>query len=107
MRVSGDTAALPPGADLAVFRIVQEAITNIVKHGSAPATVAVESCNDAITIDAVNAISGRTTTLRSSQHGLISIRERAEIYGGTMTVGKTSDGRFRLHVEFPIHLAAR
>jgi signal transduction histidine kinase len=107
LRVIGDTAALPPGADLAIYRIVQEAVTNIVKHGSPPATVTVRSCNDEITIDAVNAINATITAIRSSQHGLIGIRERAEIYGGTMTAGTTCDGRFRLHVEFPIHLAAR
>lgn len=107
LHVSGDTATLPPGADLAVHRIVQEAITNIVKHGAAPAHVSVECHDDVVTIDAVNAIAGAASSLRSARHGLIGIRERAAVYGGTMSATTTDDGRFQLHVEIPVRQAAR
>jgi signal transduction histidine kinase len=102
--VDGDLTSLPPGLDLAVFRITQEAVTNIVKHGAGPAAVTVRVDARAVEIDTRNTrrTDGRRLPLPSAQHGLLGMRERVHVDGGTMTV--TDDGGvFRLHVRLPAH----
>lgn len=99
--IEGDPTPLPAGLDLAAFRIVQESLTNILKHApGSPAGVRVVYRPEALELDIVN-----ETPIPSMNgsvgHGLIGIRERARLYGGEAAAGPT-DGVFRVSVRLPL-----
>ncbi|GIJ65610.1 sensor histidine kinase [Virgisporangium ochraceum] len=97
LRVSGAARALPVDADVAAFRIVQEALTNSLKHASGPASVSLDWGDDlAITVTSRGLSPGSGTG-----RGLIGIRERAAACGGRANAGPTPDG-FRVHARLPI-----
>jgi signal transduction histidine kinase len=96
-----ETPSLAPGCDLAAYRIVQEALTNTLKHaGRASATVRVAFDYDAVDIeirDTGTAPSHDGTT----GHGLIGMRERARIYGGSVDAGRCPDGGWAVVARLP------
>ncbi|WP_328945976.1 sensor histidine kinase [Streptomyces sp. NBC_00250] len=95
---TGPRADLPPGADLAAFRIVQEALTNVVRHsGSRTARVRVGygSGRLDLTVDDDGPATG--TEAGGSGNGLAGMRERAAALGGTIEAGARPDGGFRVH----------
>ena len=95
-------AELPPGPSLAVYRIVQEALTNVLKHADATrADVRVELVGDALEVEVAD--DGRGVALRRRKgHGLIGMRERATLYGGTLEAGRRADGGFTVRARFPL-----
>ncbi len=96
-----DGNALTPGLSLAAYRIVQEALTNVMKHASATTvTVTVDRHDD--TLDVRIEDDGRGLTRDSGGHGLRGIRERAELYGGTLDVGPSDCGGVRVVAQLPI-----
>ena len=107
LRVEGRPAPLPAGLDLSAYRIVQEALTNVVKHaGPAHAQVmicyrdhevAVEVTDDGRGVGAV-AGDGR----RGTGHGLIGMRERVAAFGGDLEVGPRPGGGFRVAARLPL-----
>lgn len=105
LRLSGLTG-LPDGVGLSVYRTVQEALTNVVKH-AAPARceVIVEACNGEVRIQVTDDGPGTrvlpVSSPHSGAHGLIGIRERAAMYGGTFAAGPCSGGGFRVAVSLP------
>jgi len=106
LRVEGDPAELPGGVDLAAFRIVQEALTNASKHAAgARAEVVVRYESAAVEVEIAD--DGRTaadqvTKTGGTGHGLIGIRERVALYGGTLDAGRRPSGGFRVHARLPI-----
>ncbi|MFF9851716.1 sensor histidine kinase [Streptomyces litmocidini] len=100
---SGPPPVLPPGADLAAFRIVQEALTNVVRHsGSRTARVLVgygSGCLE-LTVDDDGPATG--TEAGGSGNGLAGMRERAAALGGTIEAGARPDGGFRVHAALPL-----
>ncbi|HET8527946.1 MAG TPA: sensor histidine kinase [Gaiellaceae bacterium] len=94
---------LGPGPSLAVYRIVQEALTNVVKHAQATqADVRVAVAGDALEVEVAD--DGRGVPLRRRHgHGLIGMRERATLYGGTLEAGRRSDGGFTIRARFPLN----
>ncbi|GGV00471.1 two-component sensor histidine kinase [Streptomyces litmocidini] len=100
---SGSPPALPPGTDLAAFRIVQEALTNVVRHsGSRTARVLVghgSGCLE-LTVDDDGPATG--TEVGGSGNGLAGMRERAAALGGTIEAGARPDGGFRVHAVLPL-----
>jgi signal transduction histidine kinase len=99
---------LPPAVSRAVYRTVQEALTNIHKHAhGAHATIRMFPVGSALIVEVVNdrpandspALSGR---LPSGGHGLMGVRERAVLLGGTFHAGHTPDGGFRVCVTYPV-----
>jgi signal transduction histidine kinase len=104
--VNLDTDALPaelgPGPALAVYRIVQEALTNVLKHAQATrADVRVAATGDDVEVEVAD--DGRGVLVRRHQgHGLIGMRERAMLYGGTLEAGHGSNGGFTVRVRFPV-----
>jgi signal transduction histidine kinase len=96
LRVRGDARELPLEADVAAFRIVQEALTNSVKHAGNGAVVALD-WSDGLTITVTSTGSHGSG---AGGHGLAGIRERAAACGGHAEAGPTPDG-FRVHVRLP------
>nr|MDA8290353.1 sensor histidine kinase [Actinomycetota bacterium] len=102
--------ALSPSAELSVYRIVQEALTNVVKHaGPAEARVAVTA--DAGTLVVEVADTGRGGAPRadpdgSTHHGIVGMRERVLLFGGTLEVGDRSGGGFAVVARLPLDRVA-
>nr|UYF26246.1 sensor histidine kinase [Nocardiopsis sp. CMB-M0232] len=97
---------LPHGVDLAVFRIVQEALTNIVKHAApARAAVSVTAAAGQVRIDVSDDGPGRPATVRrpgqGPGHGLIGMAERVAVYRGRFDAGPGGDGGFRVTAVLP------
>ena len=93
---------LAPGIDLAAFRIVQEALTNVRKHaGPVETTVTLRYRDDGIALEVVNA-PGATGNGGGSGHGLVGMRERARVYGGTVEAGTDGDGGFAVRARLPV-----
>ena len=105
LRVEGEPAALPTGVDLAAYRIVQEALANTSKHaGDARARVVVRYEPRAVEVEVAD--DGRGTNGHSSGdgsgHGLVGIRERVALYGGTLAIGAGERGGFTVRARLPI-----
>ncbi|WP_435843282.1 sensor histidine kinase [Streptomyces gardneri] len=100
---TGKAAALPPGADLAAFRIVQEALTNVVRH-SGSRTARVEIAHGPARLDLRVDDDGPATGTEAggSGNGLAGMRERAAALGGTIDAGVRPDGGFRVHAVLPL-----
>lgn len=110
LTISGDQRPLPPGIELAAFRIVQEALTNVVKHGgkSATATVELRYTVDALHIEVIDTGRGAVSQLSrtGSGHGLAGMRERVEIYDGQLAAGPRPGGGYRVGVSLPTNTAS-
>ncbi|MFC4115157.1 sensor histidine kinase [Nonomuraea zeae] len=100
---SGEPGSLPPDAEVAVYRITQEALTNIVKHaGATRADIKLAWQDDTLMIDITDDGRGGGTPLPSGGNGLIGIRERAAACGGTAVTGRRTDGPgFQVRVRLP------
>jgi signal transduction histidine kinase len=106
LRVEGDPLQLSPGADMAAYRVVQEALTNSLKHAHGTrATVVVRYDAREVTVevrdDGRGAVSnGRTWD--SGGHGLIGMRERVALYGGKLEAGYGKAGGFAVRARIPV-----
>lgn len=103
--VRGNPPKLPPGTDLAAFRIVQEALTNVVRHsGSRHARVRIESASAGDTLRLLIDDDGPGTGAEAggSGNGLAGMRERAAALGGTIEAGPRADGGFRVLAVLPL-----
>lgn len=100
---SGDGGAVPTPISREGFRVLQEAITNAMRHAvGAPTTVSVAAETTRLAITVVNEHGEDVDPQRSSGgRGLAGIAERVRILGGTVTSGPTPDGGFRVHAELP------
>jgi signal transduction histidine kinase len=94
-------ARLPAGVDLAAYRIAQEAITNAIKHGAGPAKLVVRYRPGELEIELRNLTRERSDDGVGAGHGLIGMRERAVLYGGTLEAGRKG-GEFRVRARLPL-----
>ena len=99
--IDGTPPNLPPGLSLTVFRLAQEALSNSRRHGAGPAQVALRWSSGGLDLEVSNPVAGGARFDRPG-HGLIGMRERAELYGGTFTAGADSDGCWRVDVHLPV-----
>ncbi|MFD4672678.1 sensor histidine kinase [Lentzea sp. NPDC058450] len=100
LEVRGD-AVVPEGIGLSAYRIVQEALTNVVKHAApASCTVLVEVEPDAVRVEVAD--DGPGVRELGVGHGLIGMRERVAVYGGTFSAGPGADGGFRVVASLPV-----
>lgn len=98
--------SLSSGVQLAIYRIVQEGLTNVRKHaGAVPTQLLVVRDGDTLRVEVRNAPSTKEPTASlSTGHGLLGLRERVQAAGGTLDAGATADGGFDLVVRLPLDL---
>ena len=102
LRITGTREAIPAGLDLAAYRIVQEALSNVVKHAAgARAYVHVGYGQDAVEIEISDA-GGAGAAADSGGHGLVGMRERAAIFDGELEAAPTPDGGFAVRARLPL-----
>ncbi|GAA0429450.1 two-component sensor histidine kinase [Acrocarpospora corrugata] len=106
MTVDGDLSGLPEGEQLVIYRIVQEALTNTLKHGGpgARAGVRVEAGRQEIVIRVMDDGRGAAARVSEGGHGLIGMRERVTMYGGTMDAAPRTGGGFLVVARLPAGL---
>jgi len=107
--VTGERASLPAAVDLAAYRIVQESLTNVVRHaGPATATVRAGYQPGAVVLEIADDGSGRASGIaRPAGHGIAGMRERAAAVGGTLEAGPTADGGFLVRARLPLGASHR
>lgn len=106
LRVSASLPVEPPdlgaGLELAAYRIVQESLTNVVKHAAgAQTTVAVEIRGSVLELEVVSA-AGAASQPGHGGHGLIGMRERVAAYGGRLSAQARPEGGWRVHATLPL-----
>ncbi|MFJ9936795.1 sensor histidine kinase [Streptomyces virginiae] len=104
MEVVGTPTRLPQGMELCVYRVIQEALTNVLKHAgptSAAVTLRYESRAVVVTVTDEGSGALRTNTVIAPGHGVIGMRERAKIYGGSVTAGPRTPGGFEVRLVLP------
>ncbi|MFI6033514.1 sensor histidine kinase [Streptomyces sp. NPDC051315] len=102
LTVTGPPRPLPPGLELAAYRVVQEALTNTVKHASgATAAVTVEYRPDRLRVE-VSDTGGHPGAATGSGRGLIGLRERLAVYDGTLNTGRRLTGGYRVEALIPL-----
>jgi len=102
LRVEGDPLPLSPGVDVSAYRIVQEALTNTLKHaGRAHATVVVRYSERELELEIVDDGLGAADN-GAGGHGLIGMRERVAIFGGELETGARDDGGFTVRARLPL-----
>src|ERR1022692_1885061 len=108
LRADGYPASLPPPVALAAYRIVQESLTNVIRHaGRASATVTLHHEHGQLLVDVVNdGVTGHAPFSDGTGAGLTGMRERAAALGGTLEAGPRPGGGFRVHAELPTTAAA-
>ena len=93
---------LPPGVELAAYRVVQEALTNALRHARAQrATVQVEVVGGRLRVVVCDDGAGLNGGSGPGGHGLVGMRERVAVYGGTLEVGPGAGGGFRVDATIP------
>ena len=105
LRVEGEPLQLSPGADMAAYRVVQEALTNILKHAhGSRASVLVRYGHGEVEVEVTDDGSGAATNGSAQAgggHGLIGMHERVALYGGQLQVGQRREGGFAVHAQLP------
>jgi signal transduction histidine kinase len=111
LTISGEPRELTPVVDLSIYRIVQEALTNVIRHAMAahaavrlaylPRAIEVTVLDDGHGPDAVTTESGGASV--GEGHGLVGMRERVAMFGGELVAGRRIDGHrgYRVHALFP------
>ncbi|GAB7187065.1 histidine kinase [Kitasatospora sp. Ki12] len=108
LEVCGERPELSPGLDLAAFRVVQEAVTNVIKHAAVErCRVAVTYHPDAVTVEVTDDGIGAENGSRQGAarpvagHGIVGMRERVGMYGGEFRAGPRPGRGFRVTARFP------
>jgi signal transduction histidine kinase len=105
--MTGARRALPPGLDLCAYRVVQESLTNVLKHaGPASARVGVDFGDRVLTVRITDDGPVRVPYESPASHGIRGMRERAELYGGVLTAGPSAGGGFAVVARLPLEASA-
>jgi signal transduction histidine kinase len=104
LHVSGTPRPLPPGADLAAYRVVQEALTNVLRHAGRAATSVMVHWGEKLVITVSD--SGRGTSGGTPGRGLLGLRERLALYGGELDAGPRPGGGWQVRAVVPAGLTA-
>jgi signal transduction histidine kinase len=103
LAIHGDHTALPTAVDVSAYRIVQEALTNVVKHaGPAHADVTIDCSHTAVTVEITDNGDGHAAHgPRAGGHGLTGMRERVAVFGGDLRAGPQPGGGFTVRARLP------
>jgi signal transduction histidine kinase len=114
LRIHGTARALPPGMDLAAYRVIQEALTNVIKHAEqSSATVTLDYRDDVLAVEVADngapdkvaprprGTPGALTAMPGGGRGLLGLRERVLLYGGELDAGSQPGGGWRVRARFP------
>jgi signal transduction histidine kinase len=109
LHLEPELPALPLGLDLIAYRIVQEALTNAIKHaGRTRATVSVRCSHGTLELEVADDGSGSAVAnTTGAGHGLIGMRERLALYDGELEAGRTPAGGFRVRAAIPLDAAGK
>jgi signal transduction histidine kinase len=104
LRIEGEPVQLPAGVDLTAYRLVQEGLTNAMKHAHAERTQVVvrygsEDIEVSVSDDGQGGPAGSAS---GGGHGLVGMRERVSVYGGELEAGPRPDGGYRLRARLPL-----
>lgn len=103
LRVQGERRALPAGIDLSAYRIVQEGLTNSLRHANASrAAVGLRYGADAVEIEVSDDGRGNGSGPTGQGQGLLGVGERVKVYGGEMSAGRAPGGGFVLRARLPL-----
>jgi signal transduction histidine kinase len=108
LHVDGSPRPLPAGAEAAIYRVVQEALTNALKHaGSAPTEVLLRWDHESLEVVVADrgAARGPTPALPGGGHGILGMRERVRVYGGSLSAAPRPDGGFVVRARIPLEQA--
>jgi signal transduction histidine kinase len=107
LRVEGEPVTLSPGVDLTAYRVVQEALTNTLKHaGRAHASVVVRYGDPDLELEIEDDGAAVASGGSDGGHGLAGMRERVTLYGGTLETGQRTEGGFRVRARLPLREAS-
>src|SRR5579862_974743 len=100
-----EATLLPPALDVLAYQVVQEALTNVVKHAGAGATagVRVSTAADTVTVEVTNTAGMGAQPLSHSGQGLLGMRERVGAYGGDLEFGPTAARGYSVRARIPLH----
>jgi signal transduction histidine kinase len=103
-RLEAEPMQLPPGIALAVYRIVQESLTNVLKHAGADAKagVTIVRSGGTVRVSVHDDGAGPSGRASSTAHGIVGMRERAAVYGGTLRTGARPGGGFGVEASIPL-----
>jgi signal transduction histidine kinase len=103
LHLDGERVELPRSLDLSAYRIVQEGLTNALKHaGASRADVSVHYADDRLRLEVSDNGRGQATRSEGAGHGLVGIAERVKIYGGDMSAFARASGGFVLRASLPL-----
>ena len=102
LRIEGEPVQLPAGLDLTAYRLVQEGLTNTLKHARAQRAEVVVRYEDGYVELTVSDDGGGGGNGGGSGHGLVGMRERVSVYGGELEAGRRAGGGFRLRARLPV-----
>jgi signal transduction histidine kinase len=102
LMAEGDVRSLPAPVDLAAFRIVQEALTNVLRHAGASTATVLVRYDDAVTVQIDDDGHGHASGSPGSGSGIVGMRERAESVGGSFEAGPRPDGGFRVRARLSL-----
>ena len=102
LRVAGAVVELPPGVDLTAYRLVQEGLTNAIKHSHATRAEVIVSYGDSQIEVVVSDNGNGVGNGGGGGHGLVGMRERVSVYGGELDAGPQPGGGYRLRAKLPV-----
>jgi signal transduction histidine kinase len=103
LEMDGDRRCVPPGVDLSAYRVVQEALTNVIKHAGqgVSAHVSIGCRPDEISIEVLDDGRGAAAAPSPGGHGLVGMRERVAVWGGELVAGPRPGGGYRVKARIP------
>jgi signal transduction histidine kinase len=102
LRIEGEAIQLPAGVDLTAYRLVQEGLTNVVKHAQATRAEVLVNYGDGYLEVTVRDDGQGVGNGDGGGHGLVGMRERVSVYGGDLDAGPQPGGGYRLRAKLPL-----
>lgn len=102
LRIDGASSDVPPGVGVSVYRIVQESLTNALRHADASHASVAVTIGDQVDIVVTDDGHGSSDQESASGRGLIGMKERVSLAGGELDIGSVNGGGFRVHAVIPL-----